>query len=103
MPELNNLTIPRAKMRELMDDVYNGFYRKWRDDMPDLPDDEYSGVCLDAGRIMERYVQFPIAAHLVISFMYELAALHRGKYTKIEKRKLLEIVKAWDYDEEAKE
>lgn len=83
-----------------MDEVYNKWYIKYRDKMKEA-DDEFCSTVFSEGReIVARYPEYPLAFHLVISFMYELAALRRGKYAETEKNKMVEIVNRWDPEAE---
>ena len=78
-----------------MDEVYNKWYLKYRDKMKDADDDFCSAVFLEGREIGERYPEYPLAFHIIISFMYELAALRRGRYTEIEKNKMIEVIARW--------
>lgn len=76
-----------------MNVIFNIWFSKWKKLPPQALDTDWDKCMNEALRIMEQGDQYPIVKHLMISFIYELAARIRGEYTETEKNKLMELIR----------
>ena len=88
----DNQTIPDDKLSALMNVIFNVWWGKWKSRAAHMTDEIYEQAANEALHIMTQGEEYPIVKHLVISFLYELAARIRGEYTEKEKNKLLDLI-----------
>ena len=84
--------IPNKMISEVMNQLFNGWFKKWR--TVELDDAKFN-LAFDElyADIMRKYDQYPVVSHLAISLLYELDARMHGGYTETSKGKLLMTIK----------
>lgn len=85
--------ISDADLSAAMNQIYNKWWLKWRPQSNGISDDAYTHAAAELIQIVMQYEDYPIVTHLMIAFLYELAARRRGEYTEAEAYKMLELLK----------
>jgi hypothetical protein len=87
--------VPDTQLAQLMNVIYNVWFRKWKQRASHMTDDEFDLAVSEINHIMEQGKEYPIVKNLAITFLYELSARKNGGYTETERDKLLGVIQGW--------
>ena len=65
------------QVKEIFYDVYNGFWRKWRDNIPEFHSAEWDKIVEHEKRLRRKYRSCPLVVHMIQDLMDQLEARSR--------------------------
>lgn len=60
------------ELMAINNDIYNGFWRKYRDQVPEAQSEDWDQIKQEAGRLIQKYKAHPLVVHQIQDYLDQM-------------------------------